>query len=195
MNIEEIRSYKELLGKIEGRTKAYLLLYKPGSEPNDCAMRNIRDVSGDLEDVLVMFADVSSVRDIHPHYPVKSVPSLLVFEDGRFVSAIKGCNENNYYKTLFEDARFAAIRKEEGSNHKNVTVYSTPTCSWCNTLKAYLRKHRIPYTDVDVSRDPDAAQDLVRRTGQQGVPQTDIAGEIVVGFDKNRINQLLGIQG
>jgi glutaredoxin len=58
-----------------------------------------------------------------------------------------------------------------------------------------LRKNRVPFTDVDVSRDPNAAEELVRRTGQQGVPQTDIDGEIVVGFDKKRINELLEIQG
>jgi glutaredoxin len=62
-------------------------------------------------------------------------------------------------------------------------------------LKTYLRKHRIRFTDIDVSADPQAAEDLVRRTGQQGVPQTDIDGEIIVGFDKARINTLLGIQG
>ncbi|HIE15791.1 MAG TPA: NrdH-redoxin, partial [Bacteroidales bacterium] len=77
---------------------------------------------------------------------------------------------------------------------KRVTVYSTPSCSWCNTLKTHLRKHRIRFTDIDVSQDQAAAEAMVRRSGQQGVPQTDIEGEIIIGFDKNRINTLLGIQ-
>jgi glutaredoxin-like YruB-family protein len=76
---------------------------------------------------------------------------------------------------------------------KRVTVYSTPTCSWCNTLKAWLQKNNIRYSDVDVSRDQNAAEALVRRTGQQGVPQTDINGQIVVGFNQQRLKELLEI--
>jgi glutaredoxin-like YruB-family protein len=191
----QVNSYNELLEKIKGEKKAYLLLYKPGSTPNECALNNIRDAAGKVEGIKILYADVSRVRDIHPNYPVKSVPSLIVFEDGAFKNVILGCNENNYYQTLFEDASFAAIRAAEGKRMKNVTVYSTPTCSWCTTLKTYLRKNRIPYSEVDVSRDQSAAEDLVRRSGQQGVPQTDIDGEIIVGFDKKRINELLEIQG
>ena len=83
---------------------------------------------------------------------------------------------------------------EEGTRFKNVTVYSTPTCSWCTTLKTYLRNQRIPFSEIDVSRDQNAAEEMVRRSGQQGVPQTDIEGEMIVGFDKARINELLGIE-
>ena len=56
-----------------------------------------------------------------------------------------------------------------------------------------MRKNAIRFTDIDVSRDQAQAEELVRRSGQQGVPQTDIDGEFIVGFDKNRINKLLGI--
>ncbi|MBU2554283.1 MAG: NrdH-redoxin, partial [Bacteroidetes bacterium] len=72
--------------------------------------------------------------------------------------------------------------------------YSTPSCSWCNTLKTHLKKNGIRFTDIDVSRDQKAAEAMVHRSGQQGVPQTDINGEMIVGFDKARINTLLGIQ-
>lgn len=191
--MQQVTSHQHLMEKIKDQPKAYLLLYKPGSEPNECAIANIREASSSIDSLAILWADVSQVRDIHPNYPVNSVPSLLVFENGKFVNVIKGCNENNYYKTLFEDASFARIAAAEGKKMKSVTVYSTPTCSWCNTLKTYLRKNRIPFTDVDVSRDQNAAQELVRRTGQQGVPQTEIDGEVVVGFDKKRINELLEI--
>ncbi len=193
--MEEVKSFNALKDKIKDQERSYLLLYKPGSAPNECALGNVQDASEKVEGISILFADVSQVRDIHPNYPVNSVPSLLIFEKGEFKNVIKGCNENNYYKTLFEDGAFAAIMAAEGKPQKSVTVYSTPTCSWCNTLKTHLRKNRIPFTDVDVSRDPNAAEELVRRTGQQGVPQTDIDGEVIVGFDKKRINELLGIAG
>lgn len=193
--MDAVRSYSELKAKIKDQERSYILLYKPGSEPNQCAITNISEASDKIDGINIMSADVSKVRDIHIHYPVNSVPSLLIFEKGNFKNVIKGCNENNYYKTLFEDGAFAAMMAKEGKPSKSVTVYSTPACSWCVTLKSYLRKNRIPFTDVDVSRDPHAAEELVRRTGQQGVPQTDIDGTIIVGFDKKRINELLEIQG
>jgi glutaredoxin 3 len=74
-----------------------------------------------------------------------------------------------------------------------VIVFSTPTCSFCNMAKKYFREKGIKFSDVDVSRDPAAARDMVRRSGQQGVPVIDIGGKIVVGFDLVKINQYLGI--
>lgn len=74
-----------------------------------------------------------------------------------------------------------------------VIVFSTPTCSYCNLAKQYFRQKKIRFRDVDVSRDPAAARDLVRRSGQMGVPVIDIGGKIIVGFDKPKINQLLGL--
>ncbi|GAB4490593.1 MAG: glutaredoxin family protein [Anaerolineales bacterium] len=75
-----------------------------------------------------------------------------------------------------------------------VIVFSTPTCTFCNMVKKYFREKNIKFRDVDVSRDPIAARDMVRRSGQQGVPVVDIGGKIVVGFDRPRINALLGIK-
>lgn len=74
-----------------------------------------------------------------------------------------------------------------------VIVFSTPACSFCTAAKHYFRQQGIKFRDVDVSRDAAAARDMVRRSGQQGVPVIDIGGKIVVGFDRNKINHLLGI--
>jgi glutaredoxin len=60
--------------------------------------------------------------------------------------------------------------------------------------KKYFRERGIRFRDVDVSRDPAAARDMVRRSGQMGVPVIDINGKIIVGFDKTRINSLLGLK-
>jgi glutaredoxin 3 len=74
-----------------------------------------------------------------------------------------------------------------------VIVFSTPTCAFCNMAKKYFREKGIKFKDVDVSRDPVAARDLVRRSGQQGVPVIDIGGRIVVGFDRAKIDKYLYI--
>jgi glutaredoxin 3 len=77
---------------------------------------------------------------------------------------------------------------------KRVIVFSTPTCSYCNQAKRYLRERGVRFRDVDVSKDADAARDLVRRSGQQGVPVLDIGGRIIVGFNRPEIDRLLELK-
>jgi glutaredoxin-like YruB-family protein len=79
-------------------------------------------------------------------------------------------------------------------NQPKVIVFSTPTCRYCNIAKSYFREKKIRFTDIDVSRDEKAAQDLQRKTGQTGVPVIFINNRPIVGFDKPKINQLLGLK-
>lgn len=74
-----------------------------------------------------------------------------------------------------------------------VIIFTTPSCSFCRSTKKYLREKGVQFKDVDVSRDAAAARDMVKRSGQQGVPVLDIGGKIVVGFDRPKIDKLLGI--
>ncbi len=82
----------------------------------------------------------------------------------------------------------------EAKPQPKVIVFSTPTCSYCNMAKSYFREKGIKFTDIDVSRDQAAARDMVRRSGQMGVPVIDIGGKIVVGFNRPQVNTLLGIK-
>ena len=194
MALREIGSHEEMLRTLDEKKKNYILLYKKGSESSECSYKNIELALEKVKSVNVAAADVTSVRDIHPKYSVTSAPSLLVFEGNRYTKIVKGCNDTAYYKGLFEESLYtASVTDGEEKPQKRVTVYSTPSCSWCNTLKTHLKKNGIRFRDIDVSKDQKAAEAMVARSGQQGVPQTDINGEIIVGFDKNRINTLLGI--
>lgn len=76
---------------------------------------------------------------------------------------------------------------------QRVIIFSTPTCTHCNHAKRYLRERGVRFRDVDVSRDPDAARDMVRRSGQQGVPVIDINGKIIVGFNRPEVDRMLGL--
>lgn len=80
------------------------------------------------------------------------------------------------------------------ASQPKVIIFSTPTCSFCNHAKRYFKEKNIRFTDVDVSRDQSAARDMMRRTGQMGVPVILINNKAVVGFDKNKINQILNIK-
>ncbi|BAJ62307.1 glutaredoxin family protein [Anaerolinea thermophila] len=83
---------------------------------------------------------------------------------------------------------------EAGKTFPKVIIFTTPTCTYCNAAKRYLRERGVPFKDVDVSRDAAAARDMVRRSGQSGVPVLDIGGKIVVGFDRPKIDQYLGLR-
>ena len=75
-----------------------------------------------------------------------------------------------------------------------IIVFSTPSCPWCNKVKRYLREKGFRFRDVDVSRDQNAAKDVVRKTGQMGVPVVLINNRPIVGFNKAEIDKLLNIR-
>ena len=194
METRKIESLSELKSTLSPKGRSYVLLYKSDSEKSLCALDNLSKANSDEQNLTVFTADVSKVRDIHPEYGIKSVPSLLEFEKGEYRNLYKGCNEPKVLQAIFDEAIYIAQMEKEGKTVKQVTVYSTPTCTWCTTLKNYLNKNKIRYTDVDISRDQSAAQDLVSRSGQQGVPQTEVNGQWVVGFDQSKLNTLLEIK-
>ncbi|HRZ15007.1 MAG TPA: glutaredoxin domain-containing protein [Candidatus Omnitrophota bacterium] len=76
---------------------------------------------------------------------------------------------------------------------KKVTVYSTPTCPYCTRAKQFLTDNRIAFDNVDVSVDTGRAEEMIQKSGQMGVPVLDIDGEIIVGFDRERIQRALGL--
>lgn len=74
-----------------------------------------------------------------------------------------------------------------------VKLYSTPSCVYCKTLKEYLSKNNIEFVNIDVSKDEKELDKMVKDSGQMGVPVVDIDGEIIIGFDKQKIDELLKI--
>lgn len=85
-------------------------------------------------------------------------------------------------------------RRAKKKKQPRVIIFTTPSCGFCNTAKKYFRQQGVRFREVDVSRDEAAARDMTRRSGQQGVPVIDIGGRIVVGFDRPKIDSLLGLR-
>jgi glutaredoxin-like YruB-family protein len=107
---------------------------------------------------------------------------------------VKGCQTGPAYTSIFTGREMGRAQEEGVKKTRQVTVYTTPTCSWCTTLKTYLDQQQVSYREINVAADTSAADAMVRKSGQQGVPQTEINGQMIVGFDKARINQLLEIK-
>ncbi|RJQ22070.1 NrdH-redoxin [Candidatus Woesearchaeota archaeon] len=80
------------------------------------------------------------------------------------------------------------------ASKSKVKVYSTPTCPYCHAAKDFLKENKIDFEDIDVSKDQDAAQDMIEKSGQMGVPVIDINGTIIVGFDKDAMKKALKIK-
>lgn len=76
-----------------------------------------------------------------------------------------------------------------------VKIFSTPFCIYCVSLKQFLKEHNIEFEEVDVSKDKVAQEEMIKKSGQMGVPVVEIDGEIMVGFNKNKISELLKIKG
>lgn len=75
-----------------------------------------------------------------------------------------------------------------------VKVFSTKICPYCVTLKEFLKQHNIAYEEIDVGEDEEGRKEMIEKSEQMGVPVVEINGQIVVGFDKARISELLGIK-
>ena len=191
--MKQVSGLPELKLLNQSSEKVWLLLYKKGSEQSDCAFDNFSKLNRNLNGEILCAANVNEVRDIHSEYKITSVPSLLYFEKNTLKNVIKGCYKPEQLIAIFDKSVFSTPAAGIEKPRKNVVVYTTPTCSWCTTIKRHLQENGIQYREVNVAADQKAAEEMVRKSGQQGVPQTEINGQIIVGFDKTRINSLLGI--
>jgi len=81
-----------------------------------------------------------------------------------------------------------------GRSYPRVILFSSGGCPWCSRAKNYLRQNGVRVKEVRVDKDPDAAKDVVRMTGQMGVPVLLIGRAKIVGFDKPKIDRLLGLK-
>lgn len=77
---------------------------------------------------------------------------------------------------------------------KTVTIYTTPTCHFCQMSKEFFKANGVQYSEVDVAADATKRQEMIDKSGQMGVPVIEIGNELIVGFDRKRLVELLGIQ-
>ena len=76
---------------------------------------------------------------------------------------------------------------------KQVTIYTTPTCHFCHAAKAFFDEHNVGYTDINVATDMEGRKEMIDMTGQLGVPVIRIENDVVIGFDEDKLRELLAI--
>jgi len=76
---------------------------------------------------------------------------------------------------------------------KNVTIYSTPTCSYCKAAKEFFDEKGVEYTEHNVAEDAEKRNEMIEKSGQMGVPVITIDDELTVGFDQGKLSEMLGL--
>lgn len=154
-----------------------------------------RKFASDNKDQLVLYVDVGVLKGIHKRYGVSSVPTVISLAGGKVIQKIVGKqDEDYYYSALQSHGAVLNTSGEKKPGFPSVTVWVGDSCVWCTRVKTYLRKNRVPFREVNISSDPSGASALQARTGQTGVPQLSIGGRYIVGFDKARIDEYLGLK-
>ncbi|NCS99134.1 glutaredoxin family protein [Candidatus Parcubacteria bacterium] len=74
-----------------------------------------------------------------------------------------------------------------------ITIYSTPTCTYCQLAKQFFTENDMEYTEIDVAADADKRTEMIEKTGQMGVPVIEIDDQVVVGFDEGKVREMLGM--
>ena len=76
---------------------------------------------------------------------------------------------------------------------QKIKLYSTPTCVYCKMAREFFKSHHIDFKEVDVAVDAKERDEMIQKSGQLGVPVIEIDENLVIGFDKPKIVELLGI--
>lgn len=193
--LEWIESREHLDTIREKHKDYYVLLFWGGfSKAAQRALAEIKQFSADYKDIPVYAVDVEKLKGVHKEHHVSQVPTVLMIKEGKEEARIEGVESAALYAMRLGRAAPAHIARPTKKKALRVTVYTSPGCPPCGLVKTYLRNNGIAFTSIDISRDEHAAREIARRSGQQAVPQIDINGRIVVGFDRNKLATLLNLQ-
>ena len=176
----------------QNKHKDFLILMFYGSFSTSAkrALVELENFSEENKEIPVYVIDVEKIKDAHKRFEVKNVPTVLALREGKVTQRIEGVENTRFYARIFCGTASPYKSGEKGISHR-VVVYSGPGCPACGTAKAYLRRLGVSFRVVDIARDQHAAERLVRRSGQMAVPQIDIDGHLIVGFDQAKIDRLL----
>ena len=190
--IEWIEDYNHL-GQVQEKHKDFLILFffANFSSAARRALAEVENFSKEDKEVPIYVIDVERIKGAHKQFGVENIPTVLALEKEKITRRIEGVESAQFYARILSGAVPSRRKKGEKAVSHRVIVYSGPGCPACGTAKAYLRKRGISFRTVDIARDQHAVERLVRRSGQMAVPQIDIDGHLVVGFDQAKIDRFL----
>ena len=190
--IEWIKNYNHL-GQVREKHKDFLILafFANFSSIAKRALAELENFSRENKEVPVYVIDVEKVKGVHKEFKVENIPTVLALQGGKVSQRIEGVESARFFARVFCGADSSPYKSDKRGVSHRVVVYSGPGCPACGAAKAYLRRRGVNFRTVDIARDQRAAEKLVRRSGRMAVPQIDIDGHLVVGFDQAKIDRFL----
>lgn len=180
MSLIRIREPQSLLAALNtGEDRGIVGFFPEGSE----ALPAFQQFCAEREDLATFVMDPARAQGLLESLGVETTPVVLELQRTRVLQRLAGPRSAADYSLSFG---------RTVPSHQ-VVLYTAPGCSWCVRAKAYLRQRGVFFEEIDVAADSEAARRMVERSGRQGVPQIEIDGQVVVGFDRGRIDVLLGI--
>jgi glutaredoxin-like YruB-family protein len=195
MSVERISKESDLLGALSPDKESIVGFFGEFSEISRKALPAFEAFAREQGERPVYVVDVGIVKSLHKRFGVSSVPTVLRMKGQSVLTKISGAETAEGYALALSSSTTPIKVPGASEKQHRVRVYVTDTCPWCTRVKSYLRQHHVSFSEVNVQHDESAAREMVRRSGQQGVPQVDIDGRMIVGFDKARIDSLLGLGG
>jgi len=179
--------------QVQEQNREFLVLffYADFSSSARQALTEIKRFSQENTELPVYIIDVEKVKGVHKLFGIKNVPTVVPVKRGKVITKLEGVQSAQFYTRILTGVHSPQIKSGKGTASHRVIVYSSPGCPACSAAKAYLRRLGVNFIDIDVSRDRNAADTLVRRSGQMAVPQIDIDGHLIVGFDRGKIDRLI----
>ncbi|MEZ4222370.1 MAG: thioredoxin family protein [Polyangiaceae bacterium] len=195
MSVQRVAQESQLLSALSPEHEVIVGFFGEFSEASRKALPAFEAFGQEQGDRPIFVVDVGIVKGLHKRFGVASVPTVVRIKGDSVLGKVSGAETPEGYALALSSS--AAPTKVPGADKREhrVRVYVTDSCPWCTRVKSYLRQHHVSFSEVNVQHDESAAREMVRRSGQQGVPQVDIDGRMIVGFDKPRIDSLLGLGG
>ncbi len=195
MSLVIVRDVEEFNSILNGEKELVVGFFGSFSQVSNEAESDFREFASLNTEIKALLVDVNVVKGVHKFYGVNSVPTVISISNNKVIQKIVGKHNTDYYLNAFQNHSIEVnAGKDKKIGFPQVTVWTGDSCVWCTRVKTYLRKNRVPFREVNVSRDASSAAALKARTGQVGVPQLSIGGNYVVGFDKTKIDMYLGLK-
>lgn len=193
MNIGSISHEEELDKLLDSEKELVLAFLVEQSQSSKAVRESLEKALSTNPEGRAYTIDVQNVRNVAARYQVTAAPTVLRINGCQTLDRLVGPQAPAAYAALLKPTPPAKLAATTASKQPPVKVYVTNSCPWCRKLESYLDKRGVKYTKVNLETNPSAARDMTNKSGQRGVPQSDIGGTMVIGFDLARINQLLGL--
>lgn len=194
MPLAAIQNEQDLQPLLDGNQELLLAFLIEQNQGSSAARGALEQALASNPEAKAYSVDARAVRNLSSRFQVTAVPTVLRVRGPDTLDRLVGPQSPGTYAALMKPKlRSTSQNQTKPNSQPSVKLYVTNTCPWCRKLESYLDRRGVRYSKVNVSTDLAAAHAMVRKSGQQGVPQAEIDGTMVVGFDKARIDNLLGL--